>query len=265
MNNKTLYVIGAIAALVLLVVGIYLLHSRIHGVIGPSQTTVDLALPWLVITASMFLLWIALGAWLFRNAINVLVDWRNRVTLTGLQLHLWWFTVLGAYATALLANEFVGVDPTVKIPDAVMGLLGLALATPLLSVLIVQSKRQSTPRPEDENRSLRAFNAFGLKWETPDGLIARHPSPADASVLDLVLGEEVGNAGAVDWARAQSLATAIILLVVYSWLLGRLFGKVSLTCGVSTLPDVDGYFLAWLAASQGALVVNKLLPHTRTI
>lgn len=217
---------------------------------------------------------------------GALVDNRNRVSLSRLQMLAWTVVLLGAYvvigtfnvallgsavrdltlnagswaaAKATALQGFVGFFPNMD--AALWAALGLtAVATPLVSQVILN--RKAGDGGDAHGVEVRPLVATA-PLETRERLDQSRWS-------DLITGEEAANAGQVDVSRLQFLVITFMLLGSYLVLLLRYLGSVGGTQILiaahdhapvfPSMPPVDGTFLGLLALSHGGYLAFKALP-----
>lgn len=99
------------------------------------------------------------------------------------------------------------------------------------------------------------------------GAIKINARPAEASLLDLFMGDEIGNFDQVDLSKVQMFAITLVILVTYSAALYNLLldpGAVFNPVGVS-LPALSASISTLLAISHGGYLVVKAVDHSKTV
>lgn len=223
---------------------------------------------------------------------GALVDGRNRVSLSRLQMLCWTVVLLGGYLVvgifniALLGSPLRELAQQAVVDDAAAGLLrqfpgffpsmapqlwavlGITVAvSPFLSQMILNEKPREPAGGETDSRLLQA------KAPLVGGMLAEgHATIDDSRWSDLVSGEEVGNEGQVDVSRLQYLVITFVLLGGYLTLLVRYLGTLDgaqiLTAAATfapvfpSMPPVDGTFVGLLALSHGGYLAFKAMPST---
>jgi hypothetical protein len=223
---------------------------------------------------------------------GALVDKRNRVSLSRVQMLCWTIVLLGGYVViatfniALLGSDirdlslsagagneaaqatladFVGFFP--NLDPALWAVLGLTVAvSPFISQKILNQKpREGEPAGVDTQRVQSRSLVQGGPLDTRD-------SPADSRWSDLITGEEEANAHQVNVSRLQYLVITFLLLGSYLILLLRYLGSLDGTQILiashdhvpvfPSMPPVDGTFLGLLVLSHGSYLAFKTLPAT---
>jgi hypothetical protein len=186
------------------------------------------------------------GLWRWKG---LLVDERNRMSLSRFQMVLWTVLLVSGLWTAVLAN--VGISTAnpfaIAVPEQLWWALGLSTASLLGTPLILQRKAH----PKAGGRPPAAQSP-------PDpavGLLAVHADPIDATWLDLVSGEEVTNRDRIDVARLQMLLFTALLVVGYGFSIAQVLASAAPK--ITSLPAIDGGFLALLTISHAGYLAKK--------
>jgi hypothetical protein len=216
------------------------------------------------------------------RAYGVLIDERNRCSLSRLQMLLWTAllivtlhvvfvsNVLRASATAQTpanAAQTPNVVSVVKALDVnfdwnLMVLMGLSIAS-YLSAPLALSRKAEAPTDTAGLQQNAGILAQEQKLQRPpssQGNLLVKESSADARLADLVRGEEVSNAVVVDLPRMQMLLVTVVVVLTYAT------GLVALLAGhepvIAKLPELNATLLMLIAVSHGGYLVGKLLPTT---
>ncbi|MGD0721444.1 MAG: hypothetical protein ABR970_10435 [Roseiarcus sp.] len=107
---------------------------------------------WVAVTATLVAL-CALAGYLVNSRIDgILIDDRNRLSLSRLQWVAWFVVLISGYFTESIVNVVVHwgatatpTDPFPTIPPELLGLIGIASASPVASNMIVVNKKQASP------------------------------------------------------------------------------------------------------------------------
>jgi hypothetical protein len=205
----------------------------------------------------------AKGVWF-----GVLIDSRNRFSLSRTQQMAWSILLLGGLAVTSSFNAILmptTLGSALEFIPAMAGALWAALginlvASPYLNALILDNKDAATAeqRPPDA--------ALVSNMVTPAALDVRS-SPKQANWLDLMTGETVGTENQLDVSRVQHLIISGLLISVYLMLLAKLMDSVSSEMiatafksgqvPFSELPRVGETFLGLLMLSHGGYLVFK--------
>jgi hypothetical protein len=134
---------------------------------------------------------------------GVLLDARNRTSLSRLQLFLWTVLVLSAFLTIAMFN--IRKDPTanpldIGVPPQVWGLLGISTTSFVTAATIKSQKKNLNVTKEAAEKTTEALRKVGddpNKLADPQGALVAYEEPADASVSDLFKGDEVISAASL--------------------------------------------------------------------
>jgi hypothetical protein len=194
---------------------------------------------------------ITAGKYVKGRSDGILIDERNRISLSRLQWVMWFLLIISAYYADSLFNLANG-KPFPVINQNLLILLGLSSGTAVLSNVVTKSKMA----PSQDHPDVVPAQA-GEPGKS--GALSVKATPDEASWADLYKGEEVSNDSVVDISRLQKLVLTILLGVAFFFLLWKQFVP-----GVSkhelALPDLDEKFLWLLGISQAAYIAAKSTP-----
>lgn len=206
------------------------------GVLLPRYAESDHAglIAWLV----TLVLLVALGVVIGRGSTGlwrgIVVDSRNRVALSRVQVFAWTAVVLSAYASAVLGNIGLGAtDPLgVTVPDAMWIAMGLSTATFVGAGIALSrgSKRRNVEKRDAPDQS---------RW------------------TDMVMQDEDAHKHSPDLGKIQLAFVTLIALLVYCVAIGDALNTGQ---AVTSLPATADSFLILLALSQGGYLAKKSLP-----
>jgi hypothetical protein len=198
---------------------------------------------------------------------GVLIDSRNRLSLSRLQMLAWTILVLSAVYTAMMANLAIAApDPlNVVVPQTLWMLMGLSTTSLAATPLIRSTKEARAANPAQRERTL---GVLGARRGDPTastlgavGQVVVNRSPRDARLADLFSGEDVGNAALVDLSKIQLAYATAILWLAYAASLGGLFqaddGRIA------ALPGLDSGLVALLGISHAGYLTAKAFPQSR--
>jgi len=198
---------------------------------------------------------------------GVLIDGRNKMSLSRLQTVLWVLVILSAFLTAALMNIRNGqTDPlSIAIPTGIWILLGISTTSLVGSPLILNSKKSQPANADETERNLDLLKAQDLQQPdavTNQGQIIVNTSPENAQWADLFRGEETGNGAQLDMGKIQLFYFTFIIVLVYSITLGALF--LSQEKVISAFPNLDTGVLVLLGISHTGYLTNKAIPHSQS-
>ncbi len=234
--------ITVIAFLLLAINGYFIAHeARL-----PAGTHTILARYWLATFAILLLVCLAVGYLANDRKLGILIDGRNRISLSRVQWVLWFLVLFSAYFTGGVWDMAFGNDlPTIE-PN-LFGLIGISSGSAIVSSLIVETKKKE-PNPK------------GADDKTLLGRIDVNEKVDEAAFADLYLGEEDATRTSVDVSRLQKLITTFLLVIVYLNMLWSAFTGASHTYDAFDMPVVGTNFLVLLGASHAAYLAYKATP-----
>ena len=225
---------------------------------------------WLVSSGAFAALFSQWGEFLKGDLSGLLIDRRNRYSLSRLQMLLWTVLTIPAIAVALGSNALrasdVGVFPELILDWNLVLLMGISLSSFVLAPTALAVRMQVTPSADTLVQS-RAQVATASNVATANvssaGAVVFKAQAADARMIDLVMGEEVGNSGTFDLARIQMLAITIIVWFTYAVMLARVFANGAPGGAiVAKFPGFDNTLLALIAVSHVGYLAGKVTPKT---
>lgn len=201
------------------------------------------------------------GLWL-----GLLIDSRNKVSLSRFQMFLWTVLILSAFLTAVIVNIDLGqTEPlTITVPADLWLLMGISTTSLIGSPLILSIKKARTPKTEEKERALNALSRQSIHADRVAivGQVVINQTPEAARWADMFRGSETGNVGQLDLGKVQMFFFTLILVLAYASALAVLFQNGA---GVITaLPALEGGMLALLGISHAGYLVNKALPHSES-
>ncbi len=225
----------------------------------------DRAATWLLILVLMTLWVVIAGHGITGLVRGILIDSRNRMSLSRLQLLAWTLLVLSAILTAALSNTSLGSDSPleIEIPTQLWVLMGISTGSMVGASAILGNKRDKKPEPQELERTIGELKRQGYTAvdDRPHSLLIRNTDPRAARWGDLLKGEEAGNAATVDLGKMQMFFFTFILALSYATAIAALFEDPGL---VSTLPAVEDGMNTLLGISHTGYLANKTVSHTPT-
>jgi hypothetical protein len=201
--------------------------------------------------------------------LGALIDERNKMSLSRLQLTLWTILILSALLTVALSNILSGVTEhplAIGIPKEVWLLMGISTISLVGSPLIKNTKQEKEPAPAEREATIALLTKqAGIPTDRIQnkGQIVINTNPQDARLSDLFKGEETGNAANLDLAKIQMFFFTIILVIAYAGLLYAMFAHSDRKTTIENFPSVDQSMLALLGISHAGYLANKAVPHSQ--
>jgi len=207
----------------------------IVGVATPAWHLNELA-AWVIIVALFLAFLFVVGEGITGRFQGLLIDERNKMSLSRLQMVLWTLVILSGLLTMALTNIGRGSATPLQItvPTQVWLLLGIS-TTSLIGAPLLRSNKMA------------------------QGKIKVREDLHEADVADLFRGEETSNCNVLDLAKVQMFFFTLVLVLAYAVLLGSLFANT--TGPIKALPDIDSSMTTLLGISHAGYLTSKAIPH----
>jgi hypothetical protein len=206
---------------------------------------------WLCDLVLVTLFFLAVGATFKNSWVGVAVDWRGKISLSRLQIVMWTILFVATLLVAFVWNVAHGGEISLEIPSTAWLLMGIAGVSAVGTPLILSQKPDTTP----------AGAPLAPPGMVAQGVVVARLSGAAPAWSDLVLGDELGNATAIDIGKVQQLLFTLVAIVVYALAVEVLLAG-SVGNAIPSLPEMSGGFVALLAASHATYLAYKAVPHT---
>jgi len=187
---------------------------------------------------------VALGVTVMGTAAGVVVNARNCVSLSKLQIAAWTVVVIAALAAGTIWNMWIGVAQPldINIPNEVLEALGISAASFIAAPALLSIKGNQSPAQGDATDDAKTLTATPDPNDAAVGALFAHAIPAAAQWTDMLRGDDLATARQVDLSKVQQLLVTALLIAVYGiavWntLIGVYSGHESLTL---TLPVAAG-------------------------
>jgi hypothetical protein len=222
---------------------------------------------WLLILVLMTLFIVIVGHGLTRRLSGLLIDPRNKMSLSRFQMILWTVIILSGYFAAALYNLSKIYDNplAIALQPELWTLMGISTVSLIGSPLIKSSKEFKTPDAAQQEFALqRAAVQRGIDKQDLDsrGLLIVNKSIDKASLSDMFATEETGDAGHLDLGKVQMFFFTLVLALSYAVALAIMFDAPP--DKILELPTLSQGMLALLGISNGGYLVNKATPRSKT-
>lgn len=241
--------------------------------------------PYVLVLAAISAWFVALGLRSRGRFFGAVISPQNRFSLARAQVSMWTIIVLAGFAIAAFFNAGVSMDSfheqTAKgqdflliptIPAALLLALGISIASPMLSAIILGGKKQQ------EATQLQLAKTNGATSQQAGDQIVRfldrpttgldvNRSPKQASLYDFFRGEENATRNRLELPRVQNALITLVLGALYAAMLFDFLSGIqpslifeALNDGkplLPTLPDPGASFTSLLALSHGTYLVAK--------
>jgi hypothetical protein len=241
-------------ALVVIVAGIGLIAWHVRGANRVGG--------WIAIMALLLLFTLIAGhgvSGLWRGA---LIDQRNKMSLSRLQLVMWTIVILGGFLMIGVSNMALGeAKPLdIAVPAEVWALLAISTTSLVGSPLILSNKKQTDPDHTEKQRTFNLMRSQGMDANVGhQGQVVVNQEPSAAGWGDLFKGEETGNAAQLDMGKIQMLYFTLVIVLAYGIGIGTLLNG---TAAIKAFPEIDAGIVALLGISHAGYLANKAVPHS---
>lgn len=190
---------------------------------------------------------------------GILIDNRNRMSLSRLQILAWTLIVLSALVTSILTNVRLGADAPLEVvvPQPLWILMGISTAAAFGAPALLGNKRSKLADPEERRRTAETLMEQGnaAPLEEDPSIVLRNPGIRDARWSELLKGDESGNASTVDLGKLQMFLFTFILVCGYGAALYAMFRRDEI---VTALPAVEDGMNVLLGISQTGYLASKV-------
>jgi hypothetical protein len=191
---------------------------------------------------------------------SLLIDERNKQSLSRLQLVLWTGLVTTAIAAAVAWNIHIGaVDPLgIQVPQELWILLGIS-ATALVGSNFIKDQ-QSSPKLTEEQANER-LSQITNGAQAAQGELAANVSLIQARWTDMFQSEGANNFNKLDVGKIQLFFFTIIVVLAYAAAFARTafhpFPTVPSAPGRFEFPPLEGSLVALVGVSSFFYLANK--------
>lgn len=214
-----------------LVLPTLLIAAGLIGLLFPSSLRL---FTWIAIFLLLLVSSLIIGQGTTNKWNGLLIDERNKISLSRFQMMLWILIILSAFLTSALIN--VRINPlnalAINIPVELLALMGISTTSLVGAPLALSTKR---------------------------GQVMSNDTRYDARWSDMFMGEEVANQGRLDVAKVQLFYFTIILAVAYSGALAVMF--INTSAPINALPSLNDGLVTLLGISHAGYLVNKAVPR----
>jgi len=217
---------------------------------------------WIVVLACLLAFFIVLGLWIMRLPLGILINERNLMSLSRLQIVTWSALIFSAYIVFVMQR--IGRVPNplaVTVDNHLWAILGISTASFVGTPLILNTKVDQSPTPEAVNKASNALKESTVDiQQNAKGTLYSNPDPKDARFSDIFQGDEVGNTASVDVSKVQMFLITVILFGIYASDIWTALAKPVTDLGA--LPSPDENMLKLFALSHAGYLSFKAVGHT---
>ncbi len=195
---------------------------------------------------------------------GVLIDERNKFSLSRFQIVIWTVVILSAYATACIYNMWNNrPNPlSIAIPEEVWLLMGIS-TTALVGSSLILSNKKGKPDKKEKDRNIILLNKQDpnrVGKITNKKLIMVNETPQAASIFDMFRGDETGNSAQVDMSKVQLFYFTLLLVLAYIVALASLLASDA--GKITEFPQFDLSMITLLGFSNAGYLTYKGANHS---
>lgn len=188
---------------------------------------------------------------------GVIVDNRNRVSLSKFQMTLWTILVVAMMVT-LFIMRLIELGPADALdfttPPELVVAMGIAV-TSVTGAPLVLSMKSNADSGADLTQAA-AGQGIPLADARASGSVFGKSERRLAHWRDMFLGDDVANAGAPDLSKVQQFLISVALVAMY----GVTFAY-AMAAGALGFPELHDQFLWLLGVSHAGYLAYKAVPH----
>jgi hypothetical protein len=224
---------------------------------------------WGLAAALIVLFMIMVGVAINNRPAGLIIDNRNRVSLSKLQAAAWTVLVVSAVATMAAARIAAGVSNPLEIviPGELLAALGLSAASLAATPALLTLNSNRPPPTEDQRANVaRTLEMADNEMDSTSSVFGR-TDPAYARWMDIFRGEDVATAASPDLSKIQQFLLTLLVLGVYVAALLVMFLRQEATLilppgGASaSLPPISEEFIWLLGISHASYLAYKAAPQ----
>lgn len=243
----------------------------------PPADLVRLGQTWLGTAALLVAFLILLGVAINKRPAGILIDNRNRVSLSKFQAAVWTVVILSALITSAAARIAAGPNLTAaigvlafNIPPELLGVMGIALTSLVATPALLNNKTGGAQASAQTVNNAAQRTGRDPAMMTTAGSVVGWLHPSCAQWMDMFRGDEDSNFGAPDLSKVQQFLITLTLVGVYGAAIWAGYtvpdpktGMKFLQGTAVWLPGLDSNFIWLLGISHAGYLAYKAAPHGR--
>lgn len=243
----------------------------------PAADLVRLGQTWLGTAALLVAFLILLGVAINKRPAGILIDNRNRVSLSKFQAAVWTVVILSALITS--ASARIAAAPNLEtaigvlafhIPPELLGVMGIALTSLVATPALLNNKTEGAQASAQTVTAQAQRTGRDPGMMTQAGSVVGWLHPSCAQWMDMFRGDEDSNFGAPDLSKVQQFLITLTLVGVFGAAIWAGFTVPDPKTGVKFLqgvtvwlPGLDSNFIWLLGISHAGYLAYKAAPHGR--
>jgi hypothetical protein len=191
----------------------------------------------------------ALGVAINGRLLGVVIDNRNMVSLSKLQMLIWTMVVLSAMAVITSRLIYAGYEHPLQqyVPWELLAAMGISAATLVGAPAVLSRKLDDQPSVTGVGRSTDRDPTL-----THVGGVATRENPSEARFSDIFTGDDITNATAPDISKIQNFAITLMLVGTYLSALFTQLAKVNVFAPARIQSILDAQAKVAAAAASAA-------------
>jgi len=236
------------------------------GIFALPRFVPDAQVAWALSAVALVLFCVGVGLAVNGRPAGLVIDVRNRVSLSKFQAAAWTVLVLSALITAAMVrlgmSSHAGNVLDIIIPSNLLAAMGISATSLVATPVVLSQKRNQTPVDGMEAQTADKLGDAPSSLAS-DGKVYGRNDPALARWMDMFRGDEVNTAASPDLSKVQQFLVTIVVLMAYGGGLWTMFGTTSAD-QLTSLPDFSSQ-MAWLVGiSHAGYLAYKAAPHGAT-
>ncbi len=204
---------------------------------------------WIVVLILMSAFALVIGFVINRRWMGILIDGRNKVSLSRFQIIIWLILIASAFLAVGLSNLHISLSTSNLHTSLSTPLNALSITVPaeLLALLgVTATSLVGTP--------------FILRVKSRQHEIHTKDDPRTATWSDMFKGDDQSNFDSVDLSKVQMFYITIILVLVYGAALAAMFIE-NTSNAIFAFPALSATMVTLLGISNAGYLGYKAVPH----
>jgi hypothetical protein len=173
---------------------------------------------WLVVLGALLVFLLVLGIWMTHQPLGVLINERNLMSLSRLQIICWSIVILSSYIVVVM-QRIAGHVPNplgVTVDNQLWAILGISTASFVGAPLVPSTKTDKSPSDNAIRAASKALGEAPVSiQQNAQGTLYSNSEPDDARFSGIFEEDEVGNTAYVDISKVQMFLITVLLIGVY--------------------------------------------------
>ncbi|WP_219838145.1 hypothetical protein [Paenibacillus sp. R14(2021)] len=212
----------------------------------------------------------AIGKGKMNHPLGILINERNLMSLSRLQMTMWTVLFTSVYFTLLVSYlaEHPGEQLHLTYDSTILALMGVSAFSTVFSPMIQGAKKNRTiERDLKEQLIQSAADVYNMQpaeiASCVQGTLYANPSFKDAQFSDIFEGEEMQNHAYIDVAKVQLFMFSATVYLAYGAMLFTLI--ITKDPGeITKFPELPSEVIGLLGISNGGYLTSKVINFTKS-